>query len=137
MVGKWHPWESGRWHPQRPIDSCGNDDFNIFIANILREYPGYVTEMYGWYTEGVDFIGKNESLEDDLIKALEKAGLQIDADTVCRFPKVNQSNTFNHEPEWDPELLKKVIETESAGIDRFGYRDQVEKFASTKGVSLS
>ena len=137
MAGHWHPWEADRWHPQRMIDNCGDDDFNVFLANILRNRPGYVSEMYSWYTEGVDFVGKCESLADDLVRALDAAGLNVDIEVLHRFPSVNQSKSHLGEPEWDSMILQKIIDSESASIERFGYWDEVVEFGLAKGVMIT
>jgi hypothetical protein len=127
MAGAWHPWEPGRWHPQRPIDTCADDDFNRFVGNVLRERPGYVSEMYGWYTDrGVDYIGRCERLCDDLIEALGRAGEQFDAAALRTFPRVNESSARRGQPVWNPDLLRRIVEVERPAIERFGYSREVE-----------
>lgn len=131
MMGKWHPWETGRWHPQRPIDECGDDDFNIFLSNVLRVRPGYVTEMYGWYTQGLAFVGKNENLTKDLITVLHTLNEVFDEQIVRTLHRVNVSVPNRDAPRWDPGLLRKIIASESVGIERYGYGDDVHRFCET------
>lgn len=62
-----------------PPDWYWDDEFNTFVGNLVEAYPGgFVTELYQFYTgedgRKVDFIGRQESLEDDLVRALTLAG---------------------------------------------------------------
>lgn len=127
MAGQWHPWEVGRWHPQRPIDGCGSDDFNEFVRKVLAKRPGYVTEMYGWYTDGCDFVGRCERLVEDTIAALERAGERFDAEAIRTQPRVNVSESRRGRPVWDADVLARVIDAEADGIDRWGYRAEAER----------
>ncbi len=125
-------WERGRWHPQRPIDACGDADFSTFIENVLRERPGYVTEMYSWYTDGADFVGKCEQLAEDLIAAMKEAGITVNEDGIRQAPRVNVSQPTIAPPAWRSDLLERVVEAESAGIERYGYWRQVEQFCASR-----
>ena len=49
------------------------------MHNVNRKRPGYVTEMFGWYVRpGVQFVGRQESLEADLVRAFALMKLDID-----------------------------------------------------------
>jgi len=127
MAGEWHPWEVGRWHPQRPIDGCGSDDFNEFVRKVLAKRPGYVSEMFGWYVDGCDFVGRCERLVEDTITALERAGERFDPAAVRAMPRMNVSESRRGQPVWDPAVLRRVIDVEAPGLDRWGYRAAAER----------
>jgi len=127
MAGDWHPWEADRWHPQRPIDDCGDDDFNRFVENVLRERPGYVSEMYGWYARGLDFVGRAEHLADDLHRALGRCGLNVELGTLRRVPATNVSEPRCGAPVWDSAVLRRVIAAEAPAITRYGYDEATEE----------
>lgn len=127
MAGDWHAWEIGRWHPQRPIDECGDDDFNRFVANVLEACPGYVSEMYGWYAEGCDYIGRVENLASDLRTALENAGTPIEEEVLANVPATNVSPSRIGTPVWEPALLARVIDAERAAIDTYGYDEAAKQ----------
>jgi hypothetical protein len=134
MAGAWHPWEVGRWHPQRPIDGCGSDDFNVFVRKVLDKRPGYVTEMYEWYADGSDFVGRCERMTDDLVQALVAAGERVDPAAVAAVGRVNESEKRLVEPVWDPAVLERVVEVEAEGIRRWGYEDVVAATCRAYGV---
>ena len=131
MAGAWEPHEPGRWHPQRAIDSCGDDGFNTFVSNVLRERPGYVSEMYSWYTDGCRSIGKCERIVDDLVAVLRELNLTFDEPALRAFPRTNESLARCGQPVWNLDVLDRVIEAEAAGIDRYEYRADTEAIRST------
>ena len=66
-----------------PLDRIWDDAFEPFIWNVLEKYPdGFVTQLYQFYVgpdvNEVDFIGRQENLADDLVKALTLAGETFD-----------------------------------------------------------
>ena len=132
MAGHWHPWERNRWHPQRPIDNCGDDDFNKFLSNVLERRPGYLSELYAAYAHGSHFVGKFENLAGDLVRALQAAGETIDASRILEFPAQNVSKAKLGTPNWDPAILARVIAAERQGIERFGYWEEVDAFCQKR-----
>ncbi len=71
--------KTGHLSTKFPLDSLWDDSFEKFVSNVLREYPGgFVTELYQCYVgenaDKLDFIGKQETLANDLVKALTLAG---------------------------------------------------------------
>jgi hypothetical protein len=121
MSGNWHPWERGRFHPQREIEDCADDDFNTFVGNVLAKHPGYVTSMYGMYTEAVDFVGKYEDLYEDMAHVMGELGHPTSAEELRRRPVVNLSERRCGGPVWDQEILGRVVEAEGLGLERYGY----------------
>ena len=68
-----------------PLDRLWEDEFELFVLNVLGEYPdGFVTELYRCYVEDVDYVGKQETLADDLVKALTLAGESFDEEALRR-----------------------------------------------------
>lgn len=131
MCGRgWNEWahrtRSGKrlWHPNAMLDGLGSDDFNEFIRGVAARRPGYVTEYLGWYTTPeMDFIGKQESLVDDLIRVLDVLNENYDEDRIRNWPRVNESRGPKGRPEWDPELRAEVERLEYAALVRYGYAE--------------
>jgi len=111
-----------RWYPTAMLNGLGSPDFNTFVHNVNRKRPGFVTEMYGWYVRpGVTFVGKMESLQQDLLKAFALMNLEVDEHRVFDFPPKNESPAHIPMPEWDPELRRETLRLEYPGYVRFGY----------------
>jgi hypothetical protein len=121
----WKAWGSSAsgsagWHPNHMLHECRSDDFNEFVRKVVRIRPGYVTEMYGWYTKPpVTYIGKQETLREDLIEVLKSRGLAFDADRLRKRMTSNVSD--NPSPHWEPALREQVIRLEYGGLVRYGY----------------
>ena len=78
--------------PWAPLNRCQAPSFMEFCANYLEQCPGVVGRMFDQYTEGCDFVGRHESLQGDLCRALELAGEEFDADRLLATPPANQSS---------------------------------------------
>lgn len=125
---QWHDWGNEkecrvwRWHPNSVLNGLGAPDFNQFVRNVVRKRPGYVTELYGWYTKPqVDFIGKQENLGEDLIRVLKILDLKFDEDYLRSLPAFGASPKLKKQIEWDPDLREEVARLEHAGMVRYGY----------------
>jgi hypothetical protein len=121
----WHDWgepESLRgWHVHSVLNGLGSEDFQEFIWNILQHRPGYVGELFFQYVKpGVDMIGRNESLEEDLATALRGAGYDPEQLNLRHEP-VNVSKLPPKPLEWDPALREQIMRTELPALAHFGY----------------
>ena len=105
-----------------PVDRNWVDDYDLFVNNMLDAYPkGFVTELFQYYVgenlDIVNYIGKQESLADDLVKALTLAGETFDEKALRATKPFNKSRRF-------PAVLSektqdRVLETEKWVIDSF------------------
>jgi len=116
------PMDPYRWHPDALLKGAKSPDFNTFVANVNKQRPGFVTEMFGWYVRPtVSFVGKQENLVEDLIRAVTLMGVKVDAEKVRAIPPVNETPAHIPKPEWDPKLKRETLLLEYAGYVRFGY----------------
>ena len=126
---QWKFWgdeeDPDHWHPNAVLNGLGDPDFNQFVRKVIRKRPGYVTEMYGWYTKSqIDFVGKQENLPDDLITVLKQMNLEFDEAFVRNYPRVGESPSPSAEIVWEGSLKEEVYKLEYAGIVRYGYLPQ-------------
>jgi len=125
---EWYYWSSeydygGFWHPNAVLNTLKSNSLNQFVEKLLLKRPGYVTEMYGWYTTpGIRFIGKTESLRDDLAKVLRLRNLSFDTGELKTATKVNVSQSCSTDNNWDENLLKEFVLSEYSCFKRFGYK---------------
>jgi hypothetical protein len=122
----WKSWgderDPYRWHPCAMVNGLESPDFNTFMHNVNKKRPGFVTEMYGWYVRpGIGFVGKQECLRQDLIKAFSLMNLEVDVSRILSMPRQNESPAHIPMPEWDPALKRATLRFEYAGYLRFGY----------------
>ncbi|TWT64190.1 sulfotransferase family 2 domain-containing protein [Rubinisphaera italica] len=114
------------WHPNANIDGLGAAEFNQYVRNVIAKHPSYVTNLYdGYISPQVNFVGKQENLREDLVTALEQAGLDFDADFIRNFEDVGVSKSPRSSIEWEPELRTHVLQLELDCLHRFGYVEQV------------
>ena len=113
-----------RWDTRNPFDmDCAADTFPAFIENVVSKYPAWCSSMFEDYVgppdRPIDFIGRFESLVDDLVRALHGAGETFDESALRATPPVNVSGP--HEAVWTPRLVDLVVKSEERALHRFGY----------------
>lgn len=79
-----------------PADGLWSDNFDEFVNNLLDAYPdGFVSKLYQYFTgingDKVDYIGKQESLVNDLVLALRMAGEEFDEQALRACRRTNRS----------------------------------------------
>ena len=108
-----------------PADGLWSDNFDEFVNNILDAFPGgFVTELYQYYVgedlNKVDFIGRQETLIDDLVDALEMAGESFEAGMLRATPPQNQSlNIWKRQCVLRDDTLKRIHDAESWVYEKF------------------
>lgn len=112
------------WHPNAMLNGTGSPDFNQFVRNVIARRPGYVTELFGNYTQPglIDFVGKQENLREDLIHVLSLRQLQFDPERIRAYGRIGVSRP----PEeihiaWNEDLRQEVLRLEYAALRRYGY----------------
>ncbi len=129
---QWRFWGDERnidkWHPNALLNGLGSPDFNEFVSNVTVKRPGYVSEMYGWYTKPqMDFVGKQEQLVDDFITVLQIMNVDFNEELVRNYGKVGVSPEPEKKIIWQDELKKKVALYEYAGMIRYGYHSTLRE----------
>jgi len=124
LAGTWTICEPGVWHPQRTLERCSTDSFSEFIRLCIEHEPGYVSRMYEWYIgpvgfEFVNYVGRFESLADDLVHVLRLLGETFSLDLVRGLDPLNVSRKLCGEPVWDPDLKRQMLAVEAPAIRRF------------------
>ena len=115
--------------PKFPLDKLYRKNFQKFVNNVLEAYPeGFVGNLYRFYVDsdlsGVDFIGKQERLEQDLIFVLRKAGETFDEKVIRKTKWRNiaaSSKKFRHLCIPDKDLRERIIKTERWVCENFNY----------------
>lgn len=113
-----------KWHPNAPLNGLGGSSFNAFVKNVIQKHPGYVTELYSWYTEPpINFIGKQESLCNDLIHALKTLNLDFDEDRIRNQKPVGVSPK-TQPVQWHSETRQQIATLEKEAFQKYGYTNR-------------
>jgi hypothetical protein len=115
------------WNPTHPIDSRARaDDFDEFIVKVIENLPGFqsqrIVRFIGPPEAEISFVGRFESLVDDLVCALRAAGETFDETALRRHPRRNFSDYQRFPALYDRALASELATREGAIIERF-YRD--------------
>ena len=104
---------------------CRADDFESFVMQCTERFPrGFVSMLYECYTQGCDFIGRQENLEADLLTVLERAGECFDPDLIRLTREKNVRGGRPHRrsrSRYTQRLVERVMKAEQGAVERFQY----------------
>ena len=131
-----HPldwWRSYWGHRMRAgwtdgdIDRLASDDFNAFAAAVAERFPGHLAGLFerfvGTAAEPIEFIGRYESLCDDLCIALRAAAEPFDESLLRAHPPANSNDYRIFPAVYEPAVAAALAEAERAAIERFYWWD--------------
>lgn len=112
------------WDPNRRVDSVArSDDFNTFVERVVEHFPGYLESQFARYIgpplQPIEFIGRFETLIDDLVRALNEAGEEFDEPTLRSHPPDNVNDYERFPASYRQGVAVRLAESERAVIDRF------------------
>lgn len=119
------PRSSTLWAPLADFQkNCGSFVFEKFIDNVIEKHPGFLTKFYelfiGTEEYPINFIGRAENLNEDLIKALKKIGVSFDAEKIRHVAKIHATdNKYKRLAVYKEEQKQKILELEHGIIKRF------------------
>jgi hypothetical protein len=124
----WTTHEPGVWHPQRVLAPCASGDFSEFIQLCIKHEPAYVSRMYEWFIgppgyEFTDFIGRYESLVDDLVRVLRLVAENFDEDLLRKVAPANVSPVPKDGVIWNEEAKAQMQALEIPALRRFYQSD--------------
>ncbi|HLD32484.1 MAG TPA: hypothetical protein VJB10_02760 [Candidatus Peribacteraceae bacterium] len=111
------------WAGKEPLATdCRAENFQDFVRRCIKQLPGFLSQHYALYD--VDFVGKYERLEEDLVRALRMAGEDFDEHMLRTTPPENlgsQSADMNGKCEYTPELRAQLLASEREAVEKYGY----------------
>jgi hypothetical protein len=107
--------------------TCWDNNFIAFVEKYLERHPGIATRtmfsMLGIWTRPVDFIGKTESLRNDLKHILEAAGEPFNETVICKAnkEKVAACGAYANLVQIPESLAQEIKSAECVLCDKFNY----------------
>jgi hypothetical protein len=115
------------WPENRLLHAARADDFATFAERVVARYPGFMSRRFEEFTGPADapisFVGRYETLVDDLVRALEGAGERFDEAAVRGQAPLNRNDYTNHQAVYDLPLARLVAESEHVAITRWYAED--------------
>jgi len=110
------------WPPFR--ETLLGESFGEFIEDVLAEHNGLCSRVFANFTG--QFVGKQESLAEDLVRALTAAGETFNEGRIMAEPPYHLTDK-SFDTCYTPELMAAVIMAERDAIGRFGYGEDCER----------
>jgi hypothetical protein len=112
------------WDPNNDWDDVVRcDSFLDFVEAAISKTPAYYSKMLrrfvGRACDEMEFIGRFESLTDDLVNALQLAGEEFDENVIRNTPPVNQTSYDRYPAVYSDGLAERVLEVEAEAVERF------------------
>lgn len=106
------------------LSSCWSQSFEEFVENSLEMFPeGFLTELYQCFVKedlsGVDFIGRQENITNDLVTALTLAGEDFDENIIKEFKPINIALGWDKKHNLSKDLEERVLKSEEWVINNF------------------
>jgi hypothetical protein len=111
------------WPENRMLHGMRSDDFPTFVRQVIERHPGFLTKRFEDFTgprnAPISFVGRYESLVDDLVRALKQAGEEFDESALRAHSPANRNDYTKHQAHYDRALAEQVIESEHGAIQRW------------------
>tara|TARA_Y100000310_G_C20518458_1_gene732412 strand:- start:87 stop:515 length:429 start_codon:yes stop_codon:yes gene_type:complete len=108
--------------------TCKSDTFSQFLENVLTHFPGWAGQHYRQIDEdGIQMVGRQESLAEDLITILTHAEEKFDPDILRDTTPQNVAgmlSEWQEHAQYTPELKRAILESERETLARFGYGEE-------------
>lgn len=107
------------WDDRHIMDrEIKSDIFSEYAQAYIEKFPEQFSTMVANFTDGVDFVGRQENLVEDLIKALTLAGEEFDPAVISRTKLKNESRKDLNK-EYAPGQREKILEINKDFIQEF------------------
>lgn len=108
------------WDNPNTIDrECQDSSFHGFLRKMLANYRGFLTKEFRRRTLGVTYVGRTESLREDLMRILTLIGERFDDEML--YSKKPSNASGSQFVGYTKELLSEVVEAEKEAIEEWGY----------------
>jgi hypothetical protein len=131
-----HPWSWWRsywlfkrthgWDFNNHVDiACMDNVFERYMVNVADKFPGHCTSVFqqfvGYDATEIEYVGRFESLVDNLVAALELAGEPFDEQHLRDTAVVNAGDYNLFSTHCSVEVRQRVLDAEHNIMARFNY----------------
>lgn len=121
LMRGWPTWDidEAAWNPSVELNGLGAPDFNGFIRNVVTRRPGFLSDLFDYYAADAHFVGRQETMAEDLAAVLATLGSVLPAAGLRGRERVNVSvpAAVTLAPEWQDALEA----AERGAYERYGY----------------
>ena len=109
------------WNPINLLLPYANDDFNIFLENVLNAEPAFLTKLYARYTpqQHINYVGRLETMNYDASIIFTTLKIKFDKNIFEKTSRANESKT--PKPIWSEELKNRVYDSELSIFKKYNY----------------
>ena len=109
------------WNPFSTLLPFANDDFNLFIKNVINNKPEFLTDLFNRYADPkhINYVGRYENLMDDVENIFNTLHVKFNKQHFANQEKFNFSKTAK--PVWNETIKTQLYESEIEVFKRFGY----------------
>lgn len=114
-------WQCKQYIPDRrggDIDTIVDQPFWKFIDCFISLMPGFISSFFAGYTEYSHFVGKQETLREDLVNLFRYARIPYDRGLL--FGKPNENVILSNE-RYTVDQALKIMELEKEMVDKYDY----------------
>lgn len=115
------------WPDNRLLNDARSDDFPTFARRVVDLHPGFMSKRFEEFTgppdAPVSFVGRYESLVDDLVRALDASGERYDEASLRSLAPRNVSDYVSSPTVYDRTLAQLVVDSEEDAITRWYAHD--------------
>lgn len=123
----WEKFEPNEvWHPTHGICDCASSEFELYLRKVIHKHRGFVTNMFNRYLyrpngKRIDYVGKQENLEEDFMFVLETNNILYDRDKILGINRVGGSkHRLKKRTEiWDNSTKEEIVRANHPIIKEF------------------
>lgn len=101
-----------------PIDTIVDLSFNKFIDAVIDMLPGYVTGFFAGYTDYCHFVGKQETLRDDLVNLFRYARIPYNHSLMM---SMENDNVIPSTEKYTIAQALKIMELDKKMAEQYDY----------------
>ena len=93
--------------------------FDQYVKKMTEEQPGWLSNLTNLFLNGINFVGRQENLQRDLLNILDAIGEPYDREIIEKEPRSNAGSYRKYKRLMTPELKALIEKSEAEMIHIF------------------